>query len=949
MKFAKNKTIAITIAIFLMLSMSASMILIPSASAHTPAWNIPTFAYVAAAPNPYGIGSSEPLLIIFWINAPPPGAAGTTGDRWRNMTVDVTSPSGKVEHFGPFTSDPVGGNYMQYTPTETGNYSATFNFPGQTLSLAGPTGLNGTPNVYVGDYYEPSNASTTFNVTNTPLTYFQEAPLPSSYWTRPINENNQLWYSIGSNWLGQNEFGATYLKYNPYGWAPDTAHVMWTYPLTWGGIVGGDNAINPDMSFYSGSQYQLKFANPIIMYGNLYFSLPQNNAPGGMSMFGASPSNGLTCVDLRTGETKWTNPNVAGVLFGQLYDFESPNQHGTTGIYLWYSGTATGVGITNPDQTAINAAIGATSFLGTTYPPGTDLGAVPPASVPGGPFGSTNPYANTPVNAAGSWIAVDPQTGNLLFNETNVPSGTRAYGPNGEWLIYNIGRASSTVPYTYLWQWNNTKLPGNDIQGGITQWIPGASNWNMSTAYDWNVTLSQPLYSTQTPIGGVGGIFNPTTGLYTNYPAILRIFPGDLIFGQSSGMQQTPGTGSGITGTSDPFTLWAINLNASRGTIGQVLWVKNYPAPSGNITVNIGPADGDTNVATLYYKETMRWVGIDMLTGGQIWGPTATETPAWQFYTGTTALTNPIGVGYGHLYVAGYGGVLRSYNLKTGHVDFTFGNNPNDPKNSTITAETAYGDYPTQVAAIADGKVYLVEEEHSLNAPAYHGAKTRCVNATDGTLLWDMYGLSAWQESAVADGYYVWFNMNDQRVYCIGPGPSATTATASPSVTIQGNSALITGTVTDQSPNTDLKGTAAISDADQGTWMNYMITKTIAAPTDAKGVEVTLDAIDPNNNFIHIGNVTSDMSGTFGYAWTTPDVPGKYTIIATFAGSKSYGSSYAETYLAVGQATPTPTPTVTPTSIADMYFVPAIAGLFVLIIIVLALVVLSMLRLRKRP
>jgi hypothetical protein len=943
MHFVKSKTAATTMALFMVLTIGATLVALPTANAHTPAYNIPTYAYVTASPNPWGIGSPEPMLIVFWVDIPPPTAAGTTGDRWRDFFVNITSPSGNVEKFGPFTSDPIGSSFMQYTPTETGKYTVDFAFEGQTLSRTGPTGLVGPDSVFVGDYYEPSSSSTTFEVTETPVTYFQEAPLPGSYWTRPINENNQFWSTIASDWLGQQEFGATYLKFNPYGRAPDTAHVMWTYPLSFGGIVGDDHAINSQMSFYSGSQYQLKFSNPIIMYGNVYFSLPVNNAPGGVSIFGTSPSNGVVCVDLRTGETKWTNPDIGGVSFGQLYDFETPNQHGTTGIYLWYSGTATGVGITNPNQTAINAAIGATSFLGTTYPPGTDLGAVPAAGIPfvipGFGVITTNPYANTPVNAAGSWIAVDPQTGKLLFNETDVPSGTRAYGPQGEWLIYNIGRANNTAPYTYLWQWNNTKLPGNDVSGGITQWIPGNANWNMSTAYDWNVSLTESLYSTQTPIGS--GATGPS-GLYTYNPAILRIFPGDLIFGQSSGLQQTPGTGGGIVGTPDPFRLWAINLNASRGQIGRVLWVKDYPAPAGNITVNVGPADGETNVATLYYKETMQWVGIDMLSGDVIWGPTATETPAWQYYTGTTALTNPIGVGYGHLYVAGYGGILRAYYLKNGHVDFTYGNNPDDPNNSTYTPETAYGDYPTQVAAIADDKVYLVEEEHSLNAPAYHGAMTRCVNATTGELLWQMYGLSAWQESAVADGYYVWFNMNDQRVYCIGPGPSATTVAVSPSVTTHGSSVLITGTVTDQSPNTDLKGTAAISDADQGTWMNYMITKTIAAPTDVTGVEVTLDAIDPNNNFVHIGTATSDISGTFSYLWT-PDVPGKYTVIATFAGSASYGSSFAETAVGISEAPSSPTPT-TVTTQESPTLTYVLAAVIVLIILAVVVIVLQLRR-----
>ena len=922
-----RKKIAISIfVLFALLTITTPLILSPNTSAHTPGWNVPTFAYLAVSPNPYGLGSAQPLLIVFWLNVPPPTAAGTTGDRWRGMTVDVTTPSGKVDHFGPINSDATGSSYLQYTPTELGNYSAFFNFPGQNLSRTGPTGLVGPDNVYVGDYFLPSNTTISFTVNDTPTSYFQEAPLPTSYWERPINENNQFWSVIGGHWLGQNEYGATYMKYNPYGRAPNTAHVINTIPLTWGGIVGGDHAISESMSFYSGSQYQLKFTNPIIMYGILYYSIPQNNAIQG---------NGVTAVDLRTGETLWTNTDINSVSFGQLYDYESPNQHGTTGSYLWYSGTAIGTGITNPDQNAINKYIGATgAFLNASYGPEYNLGSIPAISA-----------RTQAVNAPGSLIAVDPQTGKLLFNETNVPTGTRAYGSQGEWLIYGIGRSTPSSPFTYLWQWNNTKLPGNDAAGGISQWIPGVTNYNMSSAYDWNVTLSQSLNPTLSTIGAAGGFggsasYNATTGLFTNNPTILRVFPGDLIFGQSSGLQQTPGTSSGTWGTPDPYTLWAININSTRGTIGQVMWQKSYPAPQGNITACVGPADGETNTATIYYRETMQWTGIDMLTGNVVWGPSAMETPAWNYYTGTTGLTNPVGVGYGHLYVAGYGGVLRAYNMKTGNIDFTYGNDPSNPRNSTATTETAYGTYPTQVAAIADGKVYLVEEEHSLNAPAYHGAKTRCVNATTGELLWEMYGLSSWQEQAVADGYYTWFNMNDQRVYINGPGPSETTVTTSSSVTTQGTSVMITGTVTDQSPNKDLKGTPAISDADQGRWMDYMVTKTITEPTNATGVPVTLQAVDPNGNVINIGTVTSDQSGVFKKLWT-PEITGEYTIKATFAGTQSYGPSAAETAFGIQAAQATTTPPTTAAPVDNTY---TIVGMGIAIIIAIALVGLLVLR-----
>jgi hypothetical protein len=118
-------------------------------------------------------------------------------------------------------------------------------------------------------------------------------------------------------------------------------------------------------------------------------------------------------------------------------------------------------------------------------------------------------------------------------------------------------------------------------------------------------------------------------------------------------------------------------------------------------------------------------------------------------------------------------------------------------------------------------------------------------------------------------------------------------------------------------------------------------------PADVTGVPVAIDVIDSNGNPRNIGTAVSDMSGLFSFQWT-PDIPGKYTVIATFAGSESYWPSYSETSFAVDQAHPTAAPaTAVPQSAADMYFIPAIAGLFVLIIIVA--VVLALLMLRKRP
>jgi hypothetical protein len=116
-------------------------------------------------------------------------------------------------------------------------------------------------------------------------------------------------------------------------------------------------------------------------------------------------------------------------------------------------------------------------------------------------------------------------------------------------------------------------------------------------------------------------------------------------------------------------------------------------------------------------------------------------------------------------------------------------------------------------------------------------------------------------------------------------------------------------------------------------------------PADVKGVDVSLDALDPNGNFIHIGDATSNMDGKFGLTWT-PQVPGLYEVIATFAGSESYGSSYATTFLSSVEAPqPTPEPTATPAPQTDTY----VLGLGIAAIIaIIVFGLLTLLMLRKR-
>jgi len=84
----------------------------------------------------------------------------------------------------------------------------------------------------------------------------------------------------------------------------------------------------------------------------------------------------------------------------------------------------------------------------------------------------------------------------------------------------------------------------------------------------------------------------------------------------------------------------------------------------------------------------------------------------------------------------------------------------------------------------------------------------------------------------------------------------------------------------------------------------------------------------------------SDSSGFYSLEWT-PDIPGKYTVIATFAGSKAYYPSSAVNAFTVSEAQPTSEPEPTqPPSMADLYFLPMSIITLVVIIVIGALLLL---------
>jgi hypothetical protein len=126
----------------------------------------------------------------------------------------------------------------------------------------------------------------------------------------------------------------------------------------------------------------------------------------------------------------------------------------------------------------------------------------------------------------------------------------------------------------------------------------------------------------------------------------------------------------------------------------------------------------------------------------------------------------------------------------------------------------------------------------------------------------------------------------------------------------------------------------------QYVWMQY------PKPTNTVGVDVTITVIDPNNNMYTVASATSDDKGFYSCSFV-PEVSGQYKIIASFGGSKSFWGSSDETAIMVSDAPQATTAPVEkePTAV-ELYFVPAVIGIIVAIVIVGLVMVLM---LRKRP
>lgn len=838
-------------------------------SGATPAVTLHIDAYLSFRPNPVGVGQT--ILVNLWTIHGPSYVRFFT-----DYTVTFTKPDGTTDivTMDSYRADSTA--WFEYTVDQEGIWKVKFDVPGQyfppgNYTMPAGTSMAGYTESYTKScYYLPtSTAEQTLTVQHDQVASWPESPLPTDYWTRPIQAVNREWWTIGGDypWRGPsggstweelypntNTYWGGCQSFTPWVQGPNSAHVAWKKMGTISGILGGDQGY---YSMTSGG------GGPSIIYqGYAYQSV---TGPGGQGIW--------RCYNIRTGETLWET-QVAMTTIEVFAGFFISTA--LTPSYIEYS-------------TGLPPIPGATASVGIT-----------PALL---------------AISGDRLIKWDPPTGRVAVNVSIPTFATTEYYMNGYAL------SVQTV--------NTTGGPGEfgTSKAGIYRLI----NW---TTFGSSADFSSRIVSNISwPMSTLG-----------NFAAMRDYEYGIVYRVEEISWFDTPVTGfpwayvfyDNATGMRYGTRIQAYSLKT-----GQMLWDKSF---DNSIYHALSSAADHGKLALLMMNngnvsDGGYYMCFEGATGNLLWKSEQMDSP-WDI-GGFGAYS--IATAYGMIYRFAYSGVY-AFDWNNGKIvwkyeapAFSAYETPYTNANGTTMYSFNGG------GLVADGKIYCYNTEHSPTEPITRGWGVHCINATTGKGIWTTKMVGS--KGAVADGY-VTVSGSDGYMYVYGKGQSATTVSAPQTAITQGQSVVLTGSVLDQSPAQP--GTPCVSKDSMTTYMEYLH---MQMPIDGlyhnvtvTGVPVSIDAVNPNGNLVHIADVTSDMSGTFSYTWK-PTIVGDYAITATFMGDDSYGSSWAETHAAVIEA-PTASPTPSSFAVDAINNTTFAVGV---IAIIIALVIATVLILRKHP
>jgi hypothetical protein len=633
MKKLYFKTKFFTIALILILTISAVLAVLPAANATVA--EIDTSAYIIVSPDPVGI--NQAVLVTFGIDKVNP-MASITANNWEGLTVTITRPDGNTETHGPYTAYAMGNYFILYTPDQMGTYTFKGNFPGQWVNGSYRTTDNrqgywsNRSSLELKEaewWYKPSSVEITLTVQQDPIPGFSDIALPTERdWKRPLNAEIKGWSQIADNWLMPRYevlrgFSFSYSAFAPYTSAPNSPHILWTEPITFGGAVGGPYG---DVSYRTGLSYEPFYSNVLIVNGRIIYT---THGVSTTTVFGTR------VLDLYTGEEIAFLDDVS-IDMGQVYVYDSPNEHGAL-TFLW-------------------------DFSGSSMV---------------------------------MYDAFELEPVLTITNVTGRSSDNMCFGPKGELLMYVL---SGTEDDRRLTMWNASKAILS-VSPDFYWNPPYGAEIDAEAGIEWNVSI--PYVPDQTYYRGVSWDQGVLLTTYTN-----RTTGGTpFIYGQVAyplQLEKDPSTGEYPTSI-------------------QPLWRQERRM----YTHREGYAYGLGEVFAFWDQGTRQWHGYDVQTGQELW-VTDPVPMGWGIFTAGEA------IGYGRLYVAYYDGHVRAWNITDGSLDWDWyvGDAP--------YLDPAYGTLPAYGFTMADGKIFLTNDEHSPDSVLWRGGSLWVIDAETGDLLWKL-------------------------------------------------------------------------------------------------------------------------------------------------------------------------------------------------------------------
>jgi hypothetical protein len=169
------------------------------------------------------------------------------------------------------------------------------------------TGPSATAIYNPSDYVAPATSPiTNLTVQQAPLASWS-SPLPTGYWSRPIEPNNREWVAIGGNFpwneailAGSGTDSVTNEYYGPYIPAVNTAHIVWNQIGAMSGMIGGETGN------YATLGGPTTITAPSVIYmGRGYATVTK-------AINGQPSQSYAECYDIQTGQIYYDIPTALG-------------------------------------------------------------------------------------------------------------------------------------------------------------------------------------------------------------------------------------------------------------------------------------------------------------------------------------------------------------------------------------------------------------------------------------------------------------------------------------------------------------------------------------------------------------------------------------------------------------------------------------------------------------